>query len=387
VFINCLALLLHAIGRRDTGALRKVLKSIVVISVFALPAVLYMRLWSFPGDAGSPGVSAIDKFWVFLFWLNGYIVPFPLVLAAGFLSNIPGRWAWLGGYALFLGGGMMMSTAASVVFASLLAFSLVAAAALAYARPFTRRLSLSYADRTGAEPITPGGLLLSFAAVYLIAYSVLSQYPFYRYIVPLVPLAALFMGRFISDLWISNRLIAFVVLVIMLSSNILSAAPLFAIERIARRSDMPQHTYTINPREVWRWTPIRSDLVSYLGEISRTTNDPERCLVEAMSRSGHNVQTVKASWGELSLMYYFPAMRIISRHVVGEGVPDVVVRRDPYPLVQDASFLDRIREIPYEIVELPCPNVIWSNNPDPLFHLYQMPAEAPRLVLYRKKER
>lgn len=385
--INGLALLLHALWRGNGQAIRELAKAGAAIVAAAVPAIIYMRLWSFPPNTGQTSSSAVSSFWVYLLWLNGFLLPLPLFLLGGFLRRIRGIWLWVLAYALFLAGAAIPSPLGSGAIAAAILMLLVTA--LLRARP-----SFHAADQTAtrgegpalARPIGPGELLVFFAITYVAVLSVMSQYPFYRYVVPLVPLAALFTAQVILDLKQKSVALAIAATAVLIGSNAISALPLAGVEMLTDRSGETRHQYTVLPRELWRWTTLRSDLASYLGELRGGIADPERCVADALRTPGGSDSTIKASYGDISLMYYAPGKRIVSRHVVGDGVPDVVIRRDPYPLQQDAGFLKRVQGVPYAAVELTCPNIIWSNNPDPLFHRYQLPKDAPPLVIYRRQE-
>lgn len=381
--MNGLALLLHALWRGDRRGARELVKAAAAILVVAAPAIVYMRLWSFPAGDGSANVSAVGAFWVFLFWLNGFVVPFPLILLAGFLRRGRGMWLWLLAYALFLAGApVLVPVASGFLAAAMLAIAILATVR---ARPVGAATATGGQAAVPAAATTgPGELLFFFAIAYVVVLSVLSQYPFYRYVIPLVPLAALFMARVIVDIGAGSLPAAMAVLVPLAATTAIGALPLAAVDRATARADQPRHPYTVLPRELWRWTAVRADLVSYADELRGSVVDPERCVAEALAAPAADAETVKASYGDISLMYYAPAKRIVSRHVVGDTVPDVMIPRDPFPLRQDAQFRRRTRSVPYTAFELPCANVIWSNNPDPLFHRFRMPADAKRLVIYRR---
>jgi 4-amino-4-deoxy-L-arabinose transferase-like glycosyltransferase len=383
--INGLAFLLHALWRGHREAAKEVFKAGAAILLVAAPAIIYMRLWSFPPSAGQ-SVSAVDSFWVYLLWLNGFLLPLPIVLLYGGLGRVKGAWLWGAAYALFLAGAVASSPPLTRALA--VAILLLALAAIWHARPSDGVSGQSADGKSGAaraDPIGPGELLAFFSVTYVLVLSLISQYPFYRYVVPLTPLAALFMARVVWRVMDRSVAASAVLVIVLVASNLAGTLPLAAVERLTERSGEVRHQYTVLPREIWRWTAIRSDLASYLDELRGTVADPERCVADAVAALEGSERIVKASYGDLSLMYYAPDKRIISRHAVGDGIPDVVVPRDPYALRQDAAFLERVRSVHYAAVKLPCPNIIWSNNPDPLFHRYRLPEDAPPLVIYRRQ--
>jgi hypothetical protein len=46
--------------------------------------------------------------------------------------------------------------------------------------------------------------------------------------------------------------------------------------------------------------------------------------------------------------------------------------------------MNTIREVEYMEEEVPFADVIWSNNPDPLFHMYRIPENISYLHIYRR---
>ena len=95
-------------------------------------------------------------------------------------------------------------------------------------------------------------------------------------------------------------------------------------------------------------------------------------------------QVVKASYEDISLMYYLPWLRVISRWDGGGGLPDWILVRSPYPLQQSAEFRAALRGAEFTQEAIPAPNVIWTNRPDPLFHRYRTVRDASRLIVLRR---
>jgi hypothetical protein len=168
-----------------------------------------------------------------------------------------------------------------------------------------------------------------------------------------------------------------------ISSTVLSAAPLSLVSLLFADTSSRQQ-YTVVPREVWRWTPIRSHLAAFLSELTRSVADAEEGIASFLLQHGKPGDVVKASYGDISLMYYVPHMQVTSRWDSGGGVPDFVIVRDPFPLAQDRGFLDSVRGVRHEAVTLEVPDVAWANNPDPLFHRFSSGQDEPGVVVYRR---
>jgi hypothetical protein len=156
------------------------------------------------------------------------------------------------------------------------------------------------------------------------------------------------------------------------------------VESLLPSDGSSRQEYTVFPSEIWRWTSLRSEQALFLYEISHHVSDPEEGISAYLDRWAAPGQVVKTSYEDLSLMFYHPELRIISRWSSGEEIPDFVIRRAFYPLVQDAKFLRSIRGISYRAEETTAKNLVWSNRPDPLFHKFRIPAEKPQLIIYRR---
>jgi hypothetical protein len=201
---------------------------------------------------------------------------------------------------------------------------------------------------------------------------------------PLAPLLFLWGASLLCLLLKEMGQAAWILVLLLLSSNTLAALPLKLAESLLPSDENSRQEYTVFPSEIWRWTSLRSEQALFLYEISHHVSDPEEGISAYLDRWARRGQVVKTSYEDLSLMFYHPELRIVSRWNSGGEVPDFVIPRAPYPLAQDAEFLRSLRSISYRAEETTAKDLVWSNNPDPLFHKFWIPATKPQLKIYRR---
>lgn len=382
VFLNLGGILLHAVLRERRGhVLSGLAASIGLILISTLPAVLYMRLWDLKSSSAFSLAEAWRSFWVYFLWINGFVLPFALPVLAAIIHRARG-WPFLAlAYMAFLLGVSFDTGYAHRVFAVVMS---IAACVFYFRTDLGQYFARSFPDEESRQE---GGRLFSLLAIltplYILVMSIASPYPFYRYIIPLVPFILLYCTAIIGSVILKRNALGWVFLMTIISSNLLGAFPLKAVDAVASGNKERCTGYSVSPREICWWTGLRSDIASFSYEISHAVNDPEKALAGYFSKNGKKGEVVKTSYGDLTLMYYQPQMRIISRWDSGGGAPDYVITRGPYPLLKDDLFLASVREAEYVPIKLGAPDIVWSNNPDPLFHRYKMPEDGPYLTVYQ----
>jgi hypothetical protein len=322
--------------------------------------------------------------WIYLFWINGAVLPFAVPVAAGFFCRAA-RWHLLAAYAAFLLGAAVEEMRAPMLALIGLLAALGAASTRSRDLRFSTHSRESDDDADGRDAARALFQVLAISVpLYVVVMSVSSPYPFFRYILPLSPLLLLWGAFLVCRLFDEMGPATWTLVFLLLSSNTVAALPLDLAERLLPSDESSRQEYTVFPSELWRWSPIRSEQALFLYEISHHVSDPEEGISAYIDRWSTPGQVVKASYEDLSLMYYHPELRIVSRWSSGGEIPDFVIPRAPYPLAQGAEFLRSLRGLPYRAEETTAKDLVWSNNPDPLFHQFWIPATKPQLKIYRR---
>ncbi|MBW2494400.1 MAG: glycosyltransferase family 39 protein [Deltaproteobacteria bacterium] len=377
--LNLAAIWIHALWKhRRSCFLRPIALATALLLGGALPFTAYSDLLNRPTEGPSSLLDVGGSIWIDLLWINAAVLPFAIPVVAGFFRKAVRPYA-LAAYAAFLLGSAV-ETMRMPMLALIGLLAILAAVSL--------RSAHSRESSDNAEASEPARALFQILAIlvplYLVGMSVASPYPFLRYLLPVSPLLMLWGATLLKLLFEEMGRATWILVFLLLGSNALSALPLRLVEMLVPSDESSREEYTVFPSELWRWTPIRSEQALFLYEISHHIADPEEGISAYLERWSAPGQVVKTSYEDLSLMFYHPELHIISRWNYGGGVPDFVIPRPPYPLNQDEAFLRSLAGVPYREEETAASDLIWSNNPDPLFHKFRIPAEKPPLKIYRR---
>ncbi|CAG1066520.1 hypothetical protein BAC1_02138 [uncultured bacterium] len=376
---NLGAIFLHSLitDRRKEKILKTLVSSFLVV-LAALPALLYMRLWNTRPDDPLSIPDMGRSIWVYILWINVFILPFALPVLYAVFSRTKWWFLLAAAYLIFLLGAVFdhqlfqWITLAGLVVSAVIFSLKVDMAGVLSGGEFSDRDSLQLLRR-----------FLSLAAImvgiYVLGLSVISRYPFPRYLMPVVPLILIFGSMLINNIISRNRVVGWVLFALILATNLIGALPLKAVN-IAFSDDEKKMEYSVLPRELWWWTELRSDLFGFIYEITHNINDPEKALVSYFKENGRSGEGIKTTYGGASFMFYLPEMRIISGWDTHGEIPDYLIFRNPYPFPWEQSFPGVI----YAPEEISAPNMVWTNRPDPLFHKYKILAGRSNLKVFRK---
>jgi hypothetical protein len=132
---------------------------------------------------------------------------------------------------------------------------------------------------------------------------------------------------------------------------------------------------------------IRVPLWDFAYELTHRYTGPMEGIVRYLHDQGQADQVVKVPYDDRTLMFY-TTMRVEgSSRFLQESYPDwVVIRRDWVPAgFFDSEYFRRI-EATYDRIELDAPDILWQNREDPGSHHFRTVHDAPRVVIYRKRE-
>jgi hypothetical protein len=377
--VNLIVFWLHALWReRRADVLRGLALATGICLLFAVPMAWHLRLWHRPLQDPMTLYQFTTYLWIFLLWVNGFVFPLAIPVLAAVLGRANGRWLLSGAYVVFLWGAAANDEL--VRFAMLVALLVLLASFV--------RLHISEretGERSGEDRSNRAvfGLISILVPAYVIGMAFVAPFPFYRYLTPVAPLILLAGAALVGGLFSRSRALGGAVLILLLTSNVLGAAPLKLFEWLAGPDDAERKVYSVIPREVWRWSELRSDLLAFAGELTHHVSDPEEGIVSYLEARALPGQVVKASYEEISLMYYLPWLRVVSRWDGGGGLPAWILVRPPYPLEQSDEFRAALRRAKFTRETIPAADVVWTNRPDPLFHRYRTVRGTPRLIILR----
>ncbi len=347
----CLALALDAALRFDEcpGATR-FWNAALLTAALAAPAAWYFRVWDRPGNHSYPLVESLNFLKTFLLWLAAFAVPLALVGAA-----FARRWILVAlGFVLLC--GLVGEGPWSLICAALVWAALLAAAArepAPYGVMNLRRLCLLWIAAT---------LLLAFGAAE----------PYGRYLAGLLPAVAYRVARSLSALGRGRPAAVAALVVLAAASDLMFLAPLKAAQALAA-PETPAASVSGMMRQRLRDLPLRSDLARFAGETLRGPEGYVDAAALAM-RAGAGA-TFFSDADTLSLMFA-TTLRPRYPDEFKTAEPDWIL---PSPWLRLTPDLEaRVNELAasgrYERVDVSAPQLLWQNNPDPLFRDF-----APKL--------
>ena len=198
---------------------------------------------------------------------------------------------------------------------------------------------------------------------------ILLPWMYFRYMVGLLPMAAMLLALVVWEVWKRRRALGFVALGLLVLTNLPSAAlPPFG---------------------------IRFDLMNYLYELTHDYDGPNEAIVEYLRQHGTEDDVVVAAYGNLPIMFY-TGMRVESwsSRATWSRQPDWIIPRQGWGDERIQDYLMRFGR-DYERIELDAPDIRWGNRPDPTFHKFRTVRIGDpdggllvgKVVLFRRLER
>lgn len=198
-------------------------------------------------------------------------------------------------------------------------------------------------------------LLLAVCIATLLLLSVM-PWIYFRYAIGLVPVCAALLALVVAAAWERHAAAGAALLAVLILSNAFSLV--------------------LPPRE------LRSDLLSYLYELTHDYDGPNEAIARYLLRHGSPDQLVLTNYGQLPIMFH-TGMRAVGfgqdPRIAEE--PDWIIARRHAP--HRAYLLWRARG--YEAIELDAPDLAYGNRPDPFYHKYRTVHDAPRVIVHRRR--
>ncbi|MBT5877091.1 MAG: hypothetical protein HOH43_26960 [Candidatus Latescibacteria bacterium] len=258
------------------------------------------------------------------------------------------------------------------------------------------------------------GLLLIVCVSTVIVTPVINDL-FFRYIINLLPVLMILSAWILFRIYTRHRRIGILLILLSISTNLWPSAPYWLIAKSAsfhsivpvligqpplsyltglvtdRSIDKAQDPQAIlrrlvvirNQAEIN--SPIRSDLASYLCEITHDYKGPNEAIVNYFNAHADSNETVLTNYSTPSLIFYTALKVYYTRDFSNLPISDpdwVIIRRTPWATPAPAQ-VQHFRST-YEQISLDGPDLVWENRPDPADHLFAVPDTTPNMVIYRK---
>ena len=243
-------------------------------------------------------------------------------------------------------------------------------------------------------------LFLAVCVTQVIGFSLLSDYPFTRYIIGIVPFVMFFGATCIEALSFDRPWLAWAVAIVVVATNLFQILPL----PVLRQTSLQKARWTtagINPEFLERENvglsfargeakelinfPLGSPLLDCLRSILHPPRGPIDLVVDYLGKNAAPTDRVKISYGDLPLMFHTD-LQVVSSSVVGSPAPEWMIFRHFNPMNMDEAFVRETSKYPYSKITIPFPDLQWNNQPDPVYHYYDTPSNdlAPPVAILKK---
>ena len=206
------------------------------------------------------------------------------------------------------------------------------------------------------KPIPMGVQVVALMALSQAAFLLLPDQRHMRYLIPTLPLLIIGQAWWLSRCLARAPRLGWVVALAMLTTNALQS----------------RH--------------VRVPLMDVAYELTHRYRGPMEGVVEYLNAHAKAGDTAKIPYDDHTLMWYTALTVEPPSRFQEQSDPDwIIVRREWMPRGFFESPYFRRIEARYERIELDAPDVLWQNREDPGSHQFRTVAEAPRVVIYRKR--
>ena len=243
-------------------------------------------------------------------------------------------------------------------------------------------------------------VLLVVCGVQLVLFALISDYPFTRYLVGIVPFVMFLGARCVWSLAQGRAWLAWTLVLVMATTNMLHLVPL----PLLRWTSLQDAQWTVagvnvgflepgnvglsyakgEVKEIIN-TPLSSPLVSYLKSTLNPPRGPIDWIVDHLRENASPADRVKITYGDLPLMFHTD-LTITCGADVGPSAPQWLIYRHFNHAKVNKLFLLETAQHQYAATELPIPDIQWNNRPDPLYHFFTPPHydDLPRVKILRR---
>lgn len=338
--------------RGKSGFQRRFWSAAAAAAALALPFAWYFRVWTRPGNHMYPVSESAQFLRTFLLWLMQFSAAWPLLaLALARRRGLRIKILVLAGYAAL---AVMISLEGDFQIGSLLFLGFFA--------------GLAWEGGPPAEEISSRSVFL-LCALSLLVFSLTGAEPYGRYLAPILPFFCLATAAAIEKLAGPRRRLAAFLAILCATTNIFSVLPIKVGAVIAPQSARESVSGMMRSR--LRQVPLRSDLFSFIGEIGRGARGYVEELCGILNRLGLPGQRAFSPADNLSLMFYTGLNFMTPAEFAGSR-PEWII---PSPWLElDQASKERALKLVegglYEKIEFDAPRILWQNNPDILYHVF-----------------
>ena len=243
-------------------------------------------------------------------------------------------------------------------------------------------------------------LFLAVCLTQVIGFALLSDYPFTRYVIGIVPFLMFLGASCIEALSFNRPWLVWPLGVAVVGTNLFQVVPL----PLLRQTNLQGARWTragINPEflepgnigfsfargEVKELIniPVGFPLVDCLRGIVHPQRGPIDGIVEYLGKNAVPTDRLKISYGDLPLMFHTD-LTIVSSVDVGAPAPEWMIFRHFNSMKMDEEFVRETSKYEYSKITIPFPDLQWNNQPDPLYHYDEIPSNdlAPPIAILRK---
>jgi len=243
-------------------------------------------------------------------------------------------------------------------------------------------------------------LFLAICAAHLIALSVLSDFPFTRYMIGITPFLMFFAARCLEIAGLNRSWMIWPLAIVVINTNLLAVIPL----RLVHHPTLQDAQWTtagidrafIDPNRI-RFSFARGEvktlinisasfpLIDYVRSLVEPPQGPDDVIVDYLHKNAAAGDRVKTSYAAQTLMFH-TSLAIIDPNEIGPVAPEWMVLRRFRPLKISEEFMRESNKYPYTKITIPFPDLQWNNQPDPLYHFCKTPSNdlAPPIVILKK---
>jgi 4-amino-4-deoxy-L-arabinose transferase-like glycosyltransferase len=248
-------------------------------------------------------------------------------------------------------------------------------------------------------------VLVLICLAQTVGFSLLSDYPFTRYLVGIAPFIAYLGAKSIVAATGERRWLSLGLACAVIATNVLSVLPLQPLGSTPLAGtawtaagingefiDPDNVGYSFARGEVSLLLASKPSvpMANYLEGLLHPPRGPVDFIVALLREKAGPNDVVKISYEDQPLMFH-TKLAITSATEVGPAAPQWIIRRHFNPgLTVDDPFVAVTESYHYSTIELPVGDVQWNNQPDPLYHFYETPGSGqapPVTVLHRESGR
>ena len=402
---STVAIGVHALWiARDRSAFRKFLGASAVAAVVSLPFFLYSASWSRDYFDTGHGFDSVGRFTAsvrsYVLMLHAYAWPF--------LLAIPLAWRRAGtlvGSRVLAARLGLTALAVAVLFAlsgppGLPTFAVTGAVAAVLASLVVAWFVRISSEGAMAADWRPMATLL--IAGTTLAAAALCPYPYFRYLLGILPLASLSTAHLAGELVRWNRWGIAVVGALLIGTNLLSQGPIV----LAARAVMPepsqrrdwidrhmQYGYVLSNvpgANVSRIVPMVqpwsvSPFADYLDEITHDHDGPVEGVVRYLRANAKPGQVLMTTYENFPLMFYTDLTVLnLAQAERSSDPPDwIFIHKMSGSEIPQQLVSAILRS--YEPVAIAVKEVNFENIPEPYWHYYRTRTDGHDITFFRRK--